>query len=113
MPLQPDRWKCTQQVPSELRSIGQHLKARRLALHLFQTAVAKQIEVEKTSIQNWERGISKPLPRFIPAIIKFLGYVPFSHDGTLGSRLRYIRQCVGWSQEELAPECGCHADTLG
>jgi DNA-binding XRE family transcriptional regulator len=47
-------------APTQASTIGEHLKACRLTLHLFQTDAAKQIGVEKTTIQNWERGIKLP-----------------------------------------------------
>ena len=40
--------------------------------------------------------------RYFPAIIRFLGYVSFGHDETLGGRLEYLRKCVGFTQVELA-----------
>jgi transcriptional regulator with XRE-family HTH domain len=93
-------------------TIGKHLKARRLALHFFQSRVASEIGVDRASIQNWERGIYRPIPRYYPAIIKFLGYIPFNHDGSLGSQTRWLRLCVGWTQEELGNAAGCEESTI-
>lgn len=107
-PVHPHRWKCTQVVPRQPQTIGEHLKAHRLALHLFQSVAAKQLGVDKASVQNWERGIFQPVPRYFPAIIRFLGYVPFTHDGTVAGQTRWLRMCAGWNQQELAAavECG-------
>lgn len=88
------------------------MKARRLPLHLFQSDVAKQLGVDKASVQNWERGIYQPMPRNFPAIIRFLGYVPFTHDGTVGGWTRWLRLCAGWNQEELAAAVGCGESTV-
>jgi hypothetical protein len=44
-PAAATRWKCTQTVPNEPQTIGDHIKARRIALHLFRRDVAKRIGV--------------------------------------------------------------------
>ena len=48
-----------------------------------------------------------------PAIIRFLGYVPFAHDGTVASKARWLRMCAGWNQEELAAVARCNVSTVG
>src|SRR5688572_2694650 len=101
-PLHPHRWKCTQTVPIQPQTIGELLKARRLALHQFQSDVAKELGADKGSLQNWERRVYETAPRFYPAIIRFLGYVPFSHDGTRSGMIRWLRCCAGWTQQQLA-----------
>lgn len=55
VPLQPKRWMCKQVLPNELQTIGDHIKARRIQLHLLQTDVAKLIGVHCASVQNRER----------------------------------------------------------
>jgi hypothetical protein len=74
------------------------ISKQRLALHLFQIDVAKLISVHKVSIQNWERNVGTPLPGQLPAIIRFLGYVPFVHDDTVGGNIRWLRTCAGWTK---------------
>jgi transcriptional regulator with XRE-family HTH domain len=88
------------------------MKARRIQLHSFQTDVAKRIGVHVASVQNWERNIGIPLPCQIPAVIRFLGYVPFDHDGSSSSRLRWLRICAGWRQDELAAAARCGVSTI-
>jgi len=53
------------------------------------------------TLKNWERNVGTPMVRHFPAIIRFLGYVPFSHDGTPGGQLAFLRKCVGLTQREL------------
>jgi transcriptional regulator with XRE-family HTH domain len=112
LPAQPARWICTQTPPNELRTIGDHIKARRIELRSFQTDVAKQIGVHAASVQNWERNIGTPLPGQIPAVIRFLGYVPFEHDGSLSGRIRWLRTCAGWIQDELAAATRCGVSSI-
>src|SRR5262245_56674058 len=78
----PHRWKCTQVVPAEPKTIGEHIKRRRLQLHLMQSDLAKLFGVHKCSIQNRERGIHQPTGWLIPRIIAWLGYEPCDKAGT-------------------------------
>ena len=111
-PPHPNRWKCTQTAPVAPHTIGEHLKARRLALHRFQSDVAKELGADEVSLQNWERGIYKPVPRFYPAIIRFLGYIPFGHGGTPSGMMRWLRCCAGWTQQQLATAARCNDVTV-
>ena len=108
----PHRWKCTQTECVAPETIGEHLKNRRLALHLFQKDVAKTLGVDTATLQGWERGLWKPIPKYYPSIIRFLGYVPFGHDGSPGGRFRFLRLCAGLSQEALAERLDCALTTL-
>lgn len=111
-PPHPNRWKCTQTIPTAPNTIGEHLKAKRLALHLFQSDVARVVGVHKGSIQNWERNVSSPMPGQMPAIIKFLGYVPFAHNGSVSGMIRWLRRCAGWTQEQFAAAAKCNGSTV-
>jgi DNA-binding XRE family transcriptional regulator len=62
--------------PREIKTVGDHIRTRRLGLKLLQTHVAEQIGVDKATITNWERNASHPAIRLMPAIIQFLGYDP-------------------------------------
>jgi DNA-binding transcriptional regulator YiaG len=108
----PHRWKCTQRVPVAPQTIGDHIKKQRLRFHLMQADLAAPLGVHRVSIQNWERNIGIPMPSQLPAIIKFLGYVPFQHDGTPGGKDRWLRLCAGWTQGELAVAAGCDGSTV-
>jgi DNA-binding XRE family transcriptional regulator len=77
-PIYPYRWKCTQAVPKEQVTIGDHLKGRRLERHLFQADLAESFGVDVASVRNWESNRSQPAKRFIAPIIRWLGYNPRS-----------------------------------
>jgi hypothetical protein len=53
------------------------------------------------------------MPSQIPAIIRFLGYVPFKHDGSLAGKLRWLRIVGGWTQENWAAAAKMNANTIG
>jgi len=63
-------------IPTELKTIGDHIRRQRLALKMRQEDVAKILGVEHTSIRNWEGTTSTPESRYMPAIIELLGYNP-------------------------------------
>ena len=86
----------------ELITIGDHIRKRRLDLGLQQNRVALLICVDKTTIVNWERGHRTPAIRHMPAIIRFLGYVPFSVGDSLPERLKAYRRIRGLSRKRLA-----------
>jgi transcriptional regulator with XRE-family HTH domain len=111
-PPHPHRWKCTQTPPTMPKTIGDHLKAKRLELHLFQSDLARLMGVHMGSIQNWERNVGTPTPGQMPSIIQFLGYVPFEHDGSTLGQIRWLRLCAGWTQQELAAAAGCNEVTV-
>ena len=94
--------------------MGEHLKRRRLDLKLLQRQVAEEIGCSKASLLNWERGRAEPEFRFMPAIIRFLGYDPTAADPTLsiGERLRATRRALGLSQEALARLLGIDSTTV-
>ena len=72
----PYRWKCTQVIPTEPRTVGEHLKRRRLELHLFQSELAMMFGVDEASIRNWEKSTYQPAERLMTGIVKWLGYDP-------------------------------------
>lgn len=65
------------------------------------------------SVQNWERNVGTPLPSQIPSIIRFLGYIPFKHDGSLGGKLRWLRIAAGWTQEDWAKAARISPGSIG
>ena len=98
--------------PSDPRTVGDHLRKRRLDLGLFQKDVAERVGVDVCSVTNWELNRTEPEIRYMPAILDFLGFVPFDTGGTFGERVRTYRMCNGVSQEKLAEELRIDAGTL-
>jgi len=68
--MQVKRW------PVVLRTFGDHLRARRLALGLKQREVAVLIGVSQSAIQHWEDNSDLPNPVRMPSVVRFLGYDP-------------------------------------
>lgn len=98
--------------PLQLSSIGKHIRKARLDRELLQKHVAENIGVTACSINNWELNHGEPEVRYMPAIIKFLGYVPFEcPDDTLG-KLAYYKRVNGYSFERLGEAMGKDPEQL-
>jgi transcriptional regulator with XRE-family HTH domain len=100
------------EYPTELHSIGDHVRKRRLDLGLLQREVALRIGVDTTTVFNWEAGTASPNIRALPGVIRFLGYDPTETGSTLGERLRATRRRLGLSHADLAGRLGVDPSTV-
>ncbi|MDQ3802232.1 MAG: helix-turn-helix domain-containing protein [Acidobacteriota bacterium] len=78
---------------------------------LFQRQAAEEIGVDETTVFNWESNRVEPAVRFIPRIIQFLGYCPYTASPPTSEWLKLIRQCLGFSQERVAAALGVDVGT--
>jgi transcriptional regulator with XRE-family HTH domain len=108
--LKAPKPKAFQKPP---QTLGEHLKARRLALELFQEDAARQMGVSAATVLNWEKDKGEPLPAFWPAVLAFLGYDPRPAPQTLGERLTARRHALGWSIEKAAVALDVDPSTFG
>ena len=102
------------EYPLQIKSLGDHIRKRRLDLKIFQKEVAKKIGVDETTIWFWENNRIEPSISFIPKIIGFLGYIPFETEhSSLGEKIIFFRRIHGLSQKKLANELDIDHSTLG
>ena len=100
--------------PRELRTLGDHLRKRRLDLGLLQRDVAEILAVDKMSVCNWEVNRTSPALRFVPRIVEFLGYVPDdSQPESLGQQIVAVRRRLGLNQRIVAEKLDVDPSTLG
>jgi transcriptional regulator with XRE-family HTH domain len=102
----------SERYPKELNTLGDHIRARRLDLGLFQSQVAERIGVNPLTITNWEGNASQPPVQYIPAIIQFLGYDPLEPSTSFPQRLIATRRARGLTQRQLASELGVDPSTI-
>lgn len=102
----------SERYPKELKSLGDHIRSRRIDLGLFQSQVADLIGVCPLTITNWEGNASQPPVQYIPAIIRFLGYNPFPAADTFPERLATARRTQGMAQKQLATALGVDPTTV-
>jgi transcriptional regulator with XRE-family HTH domain len=96
------------------KSIGEHLKKRRLQLRLLQADVAKLLNVCEDTVTGWENDRYTPQISHYPKIIEFLGYNPFPIDESmLGGRMKKYRIEQGLSHKKLGEKIGVDASTIG
>jgi DNA-binding transcriptional regulator YiaG len=62
--------------PTELKTIGDHLRKTRLDRELTQNQVSTIIGVTTDTVTNWELNRNSPRKRFHSRIYNFLGKVP-------------------------------------
>jgi transcriptional regulator with XRE-family HTH domain len=99
--------------PTVLKTLGDHIRKRRLELGSFQKDVAERIGVDQTTVHNWERGYTKPPIRYLPRILEFLCYDPSSSEPkTIGEKLLAYRRLRGMNQKDLARQIGIDPTTL-
>jgi transcriptional regulator with XRE-family HTH domain len=98
--------------PRTISTLGDHVRTRRLDLKLLQKQVADRIGVDEATITNWERNASSPSIRYIPAILRFLGYDPQPPADSIPGRLAAARRALGLSQRKLAEKLGVDPATL-
>ena len=117
--------------PKDLRTLGDHIRAKRLDLKLRQKDVAaliqgamnpkgsfhlrqkNSLQIDSRTVFNWENGKMQPSLRFYPAIIQFLGYCPVQYPKTISERIRLHRIHRGLSISELANILGVDPTTVG
>lgn len=99
--------------PSSLTAIGEHIKKRRIQLHLFQRDVAKILDVSEDTITYWENGRATPQIQHYPKVIEFLGYNPFALDKeSIGGQIYRYRTEQGISHKALSRVTGFNTRKL-
>jgi site-specific DNA recombinase len=99
--------------PEKLDTVGDHIRRRRILLKLLQRQVGQQFGVDASTIHNWETNLAKPGIKYMPAIIRFLGYNPLPPPSdSWDERLVRCRTALGITQKESARQIGVDQGTL-
>jgi transcriptional regulator with XRE-family HTH domain len=98
--------------PKALKTLGDHIRKRRLDLQLLQSDVAGRLGVTECSVWNWENNATTPVFPHWPAVIGFLGYNPLPEPQTPAEQLVQARKIQGLSQKEMAKRLGVDPSTL-
>jgi transcriptional regulator with XRE-family HTH domain len=109
MAQKPQKW----QLLDPPRTIGDHIRKRRLQLEWGIMQLALLLKVTTDTVYNWEHNRSGPSIRFMPALVQFLGYDPAdSTVTTLGEKIKKYRIEHGLSQKRLAIQMGMDSLTV-
>ena len=99
--------------PTELVTLGDHLRKVRLDKGLLQQEVADILQVDKETILCWELNRNTPTAKYAKRIILFLGYIPEDwKSAPLQKQLMHARLVEGITQEELAKKLGMDESNL-
>lgn len=95
--------------------VGLHLKKRRLELGLSQPDVGHIIGVVTDAITTWELGRHPPKIRYIPEIIRFLGYNPYPEiqTETFAGMVKLCRTLLGFSHRKMGKFLNADPGTVG
>src|SRR5262249_62294784 len=95
-------------LPRQLRTLGDHIRKKRIELGLLQREVADLLGADPQSVNAWERNYRQPVLHRLPGISAFLGYdlENVSDDAPLGLRIVSKRRRLGLSQKALAQSLG-------
>jgi transcriptional regulator with XRE-family HTH domain len=93
------------------KSLGEHLKNRRLQLGLTQKKAAAQLGKLRESYERWERDECAPIVSEWPSIISFLGYYPFERKTAADTCLE-VRRRKGIAQHVLGADLGIAHQTI-
>ena len=99
--------------PNQLRTIGDHLRKRRLDLRMTQEEVAEKLGTYTHTIRGWEYNHHSPGIRHMLKIIDFLGYVPWNTLAKiLGEKITAYCRLHGITKQELAQQLNIHPCTI-
>jgi transcriptional regulator with XRE-family HTH domain len=86
----------------EPKTLGEHLRRRRVLLGLHQWQAAEMLATTAWTYRNWENGKTTSGAVAYRGIVEFLGYHPHPSPQTLGERLLKLRRCRGLTSRAVA-----------
>jgi DNA-binding transcriptional regulator YiaG len=98
--------------PTSPRTVGDHIRRKRLDLGLGQRTLARQLGVREETVHLWETGRARPLARHYGRVVRFLGYDPEPAGFDMAGRIRARRRAEGLTQAELAAWLGTDEGTI-
>ena len=93
-------------------TLGEHIRKARRQRGLLQREVAKALGVDSMSLVNWEKNRTRIGARFVPAIIRWLGYDPLPIPSSFGSWIEIERTRRGLARRALAHALGWDESTI-
>ena len=106
-PIPPDP-----RYPRTPKTIGDHIRTRRLDSNLSQKQAAKLLNIHYETIKYWELNKGNPRPEHYPAILSFLGYDPLPTPTNFAEKIKQYRLKNGLSQETFALQLSIQRTTV-
>lgn len=98
--------------PKSLKTLGDHILARRMDLGLLQKDLAHRLGADIFTVLNWEKNRTLPSIGWMPKIIDFLGYAPYDPPGSFPEWFESVSRNLGLSQTSVARQMGIDPGTL-
>ncbi|MCE5323079.1 helix-turn-helix domain-containing protein [bacterium] len=100
--------------PHNPKTLGEHIRKRRLDLRLTLKDVERLLDVSYRSVSDWEKGKFFPTIKVMPNVIEFLGYNPFGDCSALDNeeKIRMCRKLLGLNTKEAAKHLGVTSATI-
>ncbi len=100
--------------PTEPKTLGQHLKKRRMDMRMSQKKVATLLGISREVYGQWEADHISPRVSSMPKVIDLLGYAPLDDGAVLaiGDRVRQSRRVLGLTRDEAAERLGVTGTTI-
>lgn len=92
--------------PAVPKTLGEHLRKRRLELQQTQQQTAAHFGISVTAYNGWEADRIEPNIAKWPAVIGFLGYDPSPVPSTFGDAVVALRRKLGLDRPRLAARLG-------
>jgi transcriptional regulator with XRE-family HTH domain len=74
--------------PASPKTLGEHLRKKRIDLHLSMSQLAQRLGVgiTATALEKWEKNQNRPTTEHRLQIVRFLGFDPATANPTGGSK---------------------------
>jgi DNA-binding transcriptional regulator YiaG len=71
-------FRSLRRYPTNPKTLGEHLRKKRIDLHLSMTQLAKMLGfgISDTAIEKWEKNENRPTDEHRKPIVEFLGFNP-------------------------------------
>jgi len=88
--------------PSELQTVGDHLKHARLTRNMLIKDVIALLKIDRETLRGWELNLFEPHVSHYPRIISFLGYNPCNFEtNSFGGKIKAYRYKHGLTQMQF------------
>lgn len=87
--------------PKEIRTLGDHIRKKRIDLGLLQRDIARMLGVSKAVVWQWETNYTSVQTYLIPRVVEFLGYTPWGAPMNFGQWFQMVRRTLGLSRKRL------------
>ncbi|REJ81315.1 MAG: helix-turn-helix domain-containing protein [Bacteroidetes bacterium] len=105
--------QITQKFKMNPKTLGDHIRRKRIMLNQLQKDVADCLQVSEDTITGWENNRTQPMIHNYPSIIKYLGYMPILvNQDSIGGRIFHYRCINGINQKKLAKLVNVEASTV-